>query len=103
MDERQIQTIQNPEQHQDEKSDQRQNVEKSQEPVSDEKKYPPFKAVLPAMVAIYLALFLVALVIPFNRHAMGNVLMISQGSNYHRHGNTDNLERLQQLWRYCLV
>lgn len=28
----------------------------------DEKAYPPLKAVLPAMVAIYVALFLVALV-----------------------------------------
>ena len=34
------------------------------EPVNqqDEKSYPPFRAVIPAMAAIYLAVFLVALV-----------------------------------------
>ena len=32
------------------------------EPIKDEKEYPPFKKVLPAMAAIYLAVFLVALV-----------------------------------------
>jgi len=38
--------------------DEKQNPEKSQ----DEKQYPPAKVVLPAMAAIWLAFFLVALV-----------------------------------------
>ena len=67
-----IDTIQHPNENMDQEGNveknQQQSIMKNQE--VEEKQYPPLKARLPAMVAIYLALFLVALVktAPFSQN-----------------------------------
>ena len=71
--------------------------EQKSEMVEEQRQYPPFKIVLPAMAAIWLAFFLVALV-RLNPNSLEEYTNMLQGPNHHRHCNTHYHERLQQLW-----
>lgn len=71
-------------------------------PAPDDMEYPPFKVVLPAMAAIWLAFFVVALVnIPTlrNYHNVDNVI----GSYNHRYRCTDHFATISEFWRYSVV
>jgi hypothetical protein len=64
--------------------------------------YPPRKVVIPAMVAIYLAVFLIALVSRLIRPANARADAVA-GSNHLGDSNPRHLQRISELRRSCLV
>lgn len=70
----------------------------------DEEKYPPFKVVLPVVLSLYLAIFLISLVSIY-----GTILWLLPsyshrlGPHDHRCCDTGHFQRVQQLWRHLVV
>lgn len=69
----------------------------------NDKAYPPLRVVLPAMAAIYLAVFLVALVRQIWNKRFTTMTDHPPGSHHHWHSRTHDIQRVPQLRGYCMV
>jgi hypothetical protein len=78
------------------------NAPSAAEDEKAEKEYPPTKIVVPAMLAIYLAVFLVALV---SRPQIARELYVTtcEGQNNYRNRDTHNYETIQLIRRCRMV